>query len=178
MACDTPPLKVAKKQGEMPSPSLSPIPFKSVEFRDGMGPRLSNGISPCFFAFLRDGVWQAFLKSFSFWKSEWTCMIYQLVPCVSKSCECISVLRLTCSFLHPCNDEHNDHNCCNSWNSNDYNDHCSYHDSNNPSRYVYSSCSIQCWWSRGWGEWTNTNAMSYSLWITLQQHKIPKENEK
>jgi len=29
---------------------------KNVEFRDGMGLRLGNGISPCFFAFLRGGV--------------------------------------------------------------------------------------------------------------------------
>ena len=56
MACHTPPLKKVKKQGEMPLPSASPIPLKNVEFRDGMGPRLGNGISPCFFAFLRGGV--------------------------------------------------------------------------------------------------------------------------
>jgi len=31
-------------------------PIKNVEFRDGMGPRLGNGISPCFFAFLRGGI--------------------------------------------------------------------------------------------------------------------------
>jgi len=52
MACHIPPLRKAKKQGEMPLPSLSPIPIKNVEFRDGMGPRLGNGISPCFFAFM------------------------------------------------------------------------------------------------------------------------------
>ena len=37
MACHIPPLKKAKKQGEMPLPSLSPIPLTNVEFRDGMG---------------------------------------------------------------------------------------------------------------------------------------------
>jgi len=42
MACHIPPLKKAKKKG--------------VEFRDGMGPRLGNGISLCFFAFLRGGI--------------------------------------------------------------------------------------------------------------------------
>jgi len=54
MACHTPPLKKAKKQGEMPLPSLSFIQFKKVEFiyRDGMGLRLGYGISPCFL-FLR-----------------------------------------------------------------------------------------------------------------------------
>ena len=31
-----------------------------------MGPRLGNGISPCFFAFLRGGIWQAIPKSFLF----------------------------------------------------------------------------------------------------------------
>jgi len=29
---------------------------RNVEFRDGMGPRLGNGISPCFFTFLRGGL--------------------------------------------------------------------------------------------------------------------------
>ena len=52
MACHTPPLKKAKKQREMPLPSLSSFPFKNVEFRDGVGLRLGYGISPCFL-FLR-----------------------------------------------------------------------------------------------------------------------------
>jgi len=48
--------KKAKKQGETPLPSLSPIPLKkNVEFRNGMGPRLGNGISPCFFTFYSRG---------------------------------------------------------------------------------------------------------------------------
>ena len=34
MACHTPLLKKVKKQGEMPLPSLGPIPLKNVEFRD------------------------------------------------------------------------------------------------------------------------------------------------
>jgi len=56
MACYTPPLNKAKKQGEMPLPILSPIPFTNVECRDGMRVRMGNGISPCFFAFLRSGI--------------------------------------------------------------------------------------------------------------------------
>jgi len=48
MVCHSPAPKKVKKQGEMPLPSLSPIPFKNVEIRDGMGLRLGNGISPCF----------------------------------------------------------------------------------------------------------------------------------
>ena len=32
-----PPLKKDKKQEEIPLPTLSPIPFGNVEFRDGMG---------------------------------------------------------------------------------------------------------------------------------------------
>jgi len=62
MACHTPPLKEAKKpgrpntqpqtspvrrakkQGGMPLPSFSLIPFKYVEF---MGLRLGKGIPPC-----------------------------------------------------------------------------------------------------------------------------------
>jgi len=55
MACHIPPLKKVKKQGEMPLPSLGPIPLKNVEFRDGMGLRLGNGISPRFFSFVRGG---------------------------------------------------------------------------------------------------------------------------
>ena len=66
MACHTPPLKKVKKQGEMPLPSLGPIPLKNVEFRDGMGLRLGNGISPGFFTFVRGGVRQAIPKSFLF----------------------------------------------------------------------------------------------------------------
>jgi len=38
----------------MPLPSLGPIPLKNVQFRDGMGPRLGNGISPCFFHFFEE----------------------------------------------------------------------------------------------------------------------------
>jgi len=56
MACHIPPLKKAKKQVEMPLPSLGPIPLKNIEFRDEMGLRLGNGISTCFFAFLRGGI--------------------------------------------------------------------------------------------------------------------------
>jgi len=48
-ACHTPPLKNVKKQLEMPIPSLSPIPSLNFTFVNGMGLRLGNGISPCFF---------------------------------------------------------------------------------------------------------------------------------
>jgi len=51
MACHTPPLKEAKKQGKMPLPSLDLIQLKECRIRDWMGPRLGNGISPCFFVF-------------------------------------------------------------------------------------------------------------------------------
>jgi len=44
MACHTPPLKKVKKQGEMPLPSLGPIPSLNSTFFNGMGPRLGNGI--------------------------------------------------------------------------------------------------------------------------------------
>ena len=46
MTCHTPPLKKAKKQGEMPLSSLSPIPSLNSKFFNRMGPRLGNGISP------------------------------------------------------------------------------------------------------------------------------------
>ena len=62
MACHTPPLKNAK---EMPLPSFVPILSLNSAFFNGMGPRLGNGISPCFLAFLRDGV-QAIPKSLFF----------------------------------------------------------------------------------------------------------------
>ena len=35
-----------------------------------MGPRLGNGFSPCFFAFLRGGIWQAIPKSLFFFFGE------------------------------------------------------------------------------------------------------------
>jgi len=50
------PQKSEETKGEMPLPSLDPIPIQNVEFRDGMGSRLGNGISPFFFMFLRGGV--------------------------------------------------------------------------------------------------------------------------
>ena len=67
MACHTPPLKKVKEQGKVPLPSLGPITLilKNVEFRDGMGLRRGNGISPCFLTFLWSGVRQAIPNSFS-----------------------------------------------------------------------------------------------------------------
>ena len=43
--------------------------------RDGMGPRLGNGISPCFFAFLRGGIWQAVPKSFLFFGENFLLLV-------------------------------------------------------------------------------------------------------
>jgi len=43
-----------------------------------MGPRLSNGISPCFFAFLRDGVGQAIPKSFLFLGENFLLLVCEL----------------------------------------------------------------------------------------------------
>ena len=51
MACHIPPLKKARKQGEMPLPSLGPIPSLNSTFFNEMGLRLGNGIYPCFLAF-------------------------------------------------------------------------------------------------------------------------------
>ena len=58
MACHTPSLKKVKKArgNAITQPQSHPIK-ENVEFRDGMGPRLANDISPCFFTFLRDGVY-------------------------------------------------------------------------------------------------------------------------
>ena len=42
----------------------------SSEFRDGIGPRLGNGISPCFFTSLRGGVRQAIPKSLLFFDKK------------------------------------------------------------------------------------------------------------
>jgi len=44
MACHTPPLKKAKKQGECYYPSLA-----NVDFSDGTGVRMGNGLFLCFF---------------------------------------------------------------------------------------------------------------------------------
>jgi len=57
MACHTPPLKKVKKQGEMPLPSLGPIPSLNSTFLMGWDQGwVMNGVSPCFFTFLRGGV--------------------------------------------------------------------------------------------------------------------------
>jgi len=51
MACHTSPFKNAKKQEKktITQPQSHPIP--KLYILDGMGLRLANGISPCFFAF-------------------------------------------------------------------------------------------------------------------------------
>jgi len=56
MAYHIPTLKKGKIQGEMPLPSLSPIPSLILHSFNGMGLRLGNGISPCFFTILRGGI--------------------------------------------------------------------------------------------------------------------------
>ena len=56
MASYSTPQKSKETRGNaITQPRSHPIK-KNVEFRDGMGPRLGNGISPCFFAFLRGGI--------------------------------------------------------------------------------------------------------------------------
>ena len=71
-ACHTPSLKKAKKQGEMPLLSLGPIPSLNSTLLNGMGLRLGEGISPCFFASLRGGVSQAIPNPFFFLLNEFT----------------------------------------------------------------------------------------------------------
>jgi len=41
-----------------------------------MGPRLGNGFSPCFFAFLRGGIRQAIPKSFLFFGENFLLLVY------------------------------------------------------------------------------------------------------
>jgi len=43
-----------------------------------MGPRLGNGIPPCFFAFLRGGIWQAISKSFLFFRENFLLLVCEL----------------------------------------------------------------------------------------------------
>ena len=40
--------------------------------------RVGNGISPCFFAFLRGGIWQAIPKSFLFFREIFLLLVYEL----------------------------------------------------------------------------------------------------
>ena len=49
-ACHTTLLCEETRGNAITQPQSHPIK-KNVEFRDGMGPRLGNGISPCVFAF-------------------------------------------------------------------------------------------------------------------------------
>ena len=51
MACHTLIIEKVKKQGEMPLPILSSIPFIKCRIKDGMGLRIGNGTSPCPLAF-------------------------------------------------------------------------------------------------------------------------------
>ena len=73
MVCHIQPLKKGK---EIPLPSLGPIPSLNSTFVNGMGPRLGKGISPCFFVFLRGGVWQAIAKSFLFFGENFLLFLY------------------------------------------------------------------------------------------------------
>ena len=60
-------------------PSLGPIPSQNSQFLNEMGTKLCNGTSPCFFAFVRGGVWQVIPKYFYF--SEKTfCFLYMQYP--------------------------------------------------------------------------------------------------
>ena len=59
----------------MPLPSLGPIPSLILHFLNGMGPRLGNGIFPCFFTFWRGGIWQAILKSFLFFGENFLLLV-------------------------------------------------------------------------------------------------------
>ena len=48
-----------------------------------MGPRLGNGISPCFFTFLRGGVWQAIPKSFLFFGENFLLLVVHVTLTVA-----------------------------------------------------------------------------------------------
>ena len=50
MACHTPTLEKVRNKGKCYYPSSVPSHSEDVEFRDWMGQRMGNGISPCFFA--------------------------------------------------------------------------------------------------------------------------------
>ena len=61
-----------------------------------MGPRLGNGISPCFFAFLRDGIWQAIPKSFLFFGENFLLLVS--MRCWRWLRKSLSVLKLAGLF--------------------------------------------------------------------------------
>ena len=93
-----------------PLPSLSPIPSQNSQLLNEMGPKLGNGTSPCFFTFLRGGVWQVIPKYFYF--SEKTfCFLYMQYPskndakpltllCCSRSYKCSSGRSISKAALH------------------------------------------------------------------------------
>ena len=68
----------------------------------GMGLKLSNGISPYFFAFLRGGVWQAIPKSFYFSEKSF----YFLCTLTSWSVWIVFLLYVGCSRAVPCPCDH------------------------------------------------------------------------
>ena len=63
-------------------------PIPKFHFFNGMGPRLGNGISPCFFAFLRGGIWQAIPKSFLFFWENFLLLVITRVKVVHTSSDC------------------------------------------------------------------------------------------
>jgi len=67
--------KKERNKGKCHHPASVPSHFKNVEFRDGMGLKLGNGISPCFFTSLKGGVYD-----------KWT-LETVVLPCrTSKQC--------------------------------------------------------------------------------------------
>ena len=63
--------------------SLGPIPSLNSTFFNGMGPRLGNGFSPCFLAFLRGGI---IPKSFLFFRENFASCIHL---CVMRELSCV-----------------------------------------------------------------------------------------
>ena len=68
------------------SAPFRPFVCKILHFFNGMGLRLGNGISPCFFTFVRGGVWWAIAKLFLFFGENFLLLVYMLrIPLVTTS---------------------------------------------------------------------------------------------
>jgi len=79
-----------------------------LEFRDGMGLKMGNGISPCLFAFSRSGVWQPIPKSLLVFRRKllFSCSLALRVQLPLLLCNCTvgkkphAVPFQTCPLLH------------------------------------------------------------------------------
>ena len=86
-SCHIPPLK-KKQRNAITPPQSHPIPSLNSTFSEWGGTEDGNGISPCFFAFLRSGIWKAIFNA----------SFLLLHVAYTTTSQVIHTLRLPCSL--------------------------------------------------------------------------------